>query len=206
MGKSTITTEQAILKAAEEMFLEKGFSMVSTTDIANKVGCNQALVHYYYRTKENLFMKVFTNKVDALFDMFSHIVETETLFENRINIFIDQYFGLFIKSPRIPFLIVNELILNPTRRKYIREYINQRAMPDFYYKFDCQVKEEIQKGHICEINTLDLILHIVSLTVFTFVSLPVLEDLLPKTDFSIKDYVSHRKDEIKKLIIQGLRP
>ena len=49
--KTTISTEKAILKVAEKMFLEKGFAMVSTTDIANKVGCNQALVHYYYRTK-----------------------------------------------------------------------------------------------------------------------------------------------------------
>ena len=35
--------------------MEKGFDAVSTTDIARKVGCNQALVHYYFRTKDNLF-------------------------------------------------------------------------------------------------------------------------------------------------------
>ena len=48
--------EQQILQCAEELFLEKGFSLVSTTDIAKKAGCNQALVHYYFRTKENLFL------------------------------------------------------------------------------------------------------------------------------------------------------
>ena len=39
--------EQQILQCAEELFLEKGFSLVSTTDIAKKAGCNQALGSKY---------------------------------------------------------------------------------------------------------------------------------------------------------------
>ena len=57
MKKSQV--EEQILRAAEELFMEKGFDAVSTTDIARKVGCNQALVHYYFRTKDNLFLQVF---------------------------------------------------------------------------------------------------------------------------------------------------
>ena len=49
--------EIQILQAAEELFLSNGFAGTSTTDIAKRVGCNQALVHYYFRTKENLFLQ-----------------------------------------------------------------------------------------------------------------------------------------------------
>ena len=52
--------EQAILRAAERLFLDKGFALTSTTEIAREAGCNQALVHYYFRTKENLFSKRFS--------------------------------------------------------------------------------------------------------------------------------------------------
>ena len=51
--------EKAILEAAETLFLEKGFDATSTTQIAKAVGCNQALIHYYFRTKENLFDTIF---------------------------------------------------------------------------------------------------------------------------------------------------
>jgi AcrR family transcriptional regulator len=61
-SKEEQSMEQAILEAAEKLFLEKGFASTSTTQIAREVGCNQALVHYYYRTKENLFNTIFENK------------------------------------------------------------------------------------------------------------------------------------------------
>ena len=59
MGNTTSNTEQQILASAEKLFLQKGFSATSTTDIARDAGCNQALVHYYFRTKENLFNRIF---------------------------------------------------------------------------------------------------------------------------------------------------
>ena len=35
--------EQAILRAAERLFLDKGFALTSTTEIAREAGCNIAL-------------------------------------------------------------------------------------------------------------------------------------------------------------------
>jgi len=50
--KNNQSTEQAILEVAERLFLDKSFAKTSTTEIAKKVGCNQAMIHYYYRTKK----------------------------------------------------------------------------------------------------------------------------------------------------------
>ena len=54
-----VNMERAILESATELFLRKGFNATSTTEIARNAGCNQALVHYYYRTKERLFEAIF---------------------------------------------------------------------------------------------------------------------------------------------------
>ena len=53
----------SISKAAEKLFLEKGFASTSTTEIAKEAGCNQALVHYYYRKKDLLFTAIFEKKM-----------------------------------------------------------------------------------------------------------------------------------------------
>ena len=37
--------ESIILETAERLFLDKGFALTSTTEIAREAGCNQALVH-----------------------------------------------------------------------------------------------------------------------------------------------------------------
>lgn len=56
-------TEQNILDAAEAIFLEKGYSGTTTTEIAKRAGVNHAMLHYYYRTKENLFEIIFEKQV-----------------------------------------------------------------------------------------------------------------------------------------------
>ncbi len=59
-------TEQAILQTAETEFLDKGFALAKTTEIAKQAGVTHAMLHYYYRTKEKLFERVFQEKVDLM--------------------------------------------------------------------------------------------------------------------------------------------
>ena len=70
MKEETSNTEQSILKAAEKEFLKKGFSGSKTTEIAKEAGVTHAMLHYYFRTKENLFNKVFEEKAKQLADTF----------------------------------------------------------------------------------------------------------------------------------------
>ena len=56
-----VPLEDKILQVAEELFMANGYDATSTTDIAKKAGCNQALIHYYFRTKENLFQQIFAS-------------------------------------------------------------------------------------------------------------------------------------------------
>ena len=55
-------TEQIILEAAEAEFLEKGYGNAKTVAIAQRAGVSHSMLHYYYRTKEQLFQKIFKAK------------------------------------------------------------------------------------------------------------------------------------------------
>ena len=50
-------TEKAILDAAQREFAEKGFHGARMQTIANRAGANKALLHYYFRTKEQLYLR-----------------------------------------------------------------------------------------------------------------------------------------------------
>jgi hypothetical protein len=47
---------------------------------------------------------------------------------------------------------------------------------------------------------------IASLTVFTFVSLPMFQDLLSQTDDQVREYIAHRKAEIIRMVKKILKP
>lgn len=57
MGKeeSSVSYEKLILDVAEKSFAEKGFANTKLTSIAQDANVNHALIHYYYRSKTNLY-------------------------------------------------------------------------------------------------------------------------------------------------------
>jgi TetR/AcrR family transcriptional regulator len=111
--KPEISTEQVILNAAEQLFLEKGFALTSTVEITKKAQCNQALVHYYYRSKERLFQAVFKKRVILFLSSFLQISKENIPFEEKLKRTIELHFDMLRENPRLPFLLFNGLSTNP---------------------------------------------------------------------------------------------
>ena len=198
--------EQRILETAERLFLEKGFAGTSTTDIARAVGCNQALVHYYYRTKERLFRGIFEQKMNLLLDYLDHAEYDGDLMQTLERV-VDFYFSMLSANPRLPFFVMNELVLNAERRAWIREvFIRDERRQRAYYAFSDLVHREITKGALRPVEPLDLLLDVVSLTVMTFVTLPIYQDLLEKSPAEVETYLRGRKAEILIMLRRGFSP
>lgn len=51
-------TKQALLRAASDLFAEKGFTATTVRDVAGRAGVNQALVFRYFGSKHELFTAV----------------------------------------------------------------------------------------------------------------------------------------------------
>lgn len=199
--------EEQILQAAECLFLEKGYNMTSTVEIARKVGCNQALVHYYFHTKENLFILVFMKKVIAFVSAFAYVDTSDDDFFTRLAKRINRHFDEVAKSPKIPFLIINDLMLNRERRLLLRERIVEDShYKALYRKFDQEVQAEIAKGNIRPITSVDLLLNLVSLDVVAFLSEPIILDMVDNLPFDKDEFLEHRRKVIIDTMIASLRP
>lgn len=196
--------EMRILEVAEQLFLERGFAGTSTTDIAREAGCNQALVHYYYRTKERLFAQIFLSKVDSVLEYIDHYTYNGDFF-GCLRQLIDFYFDFINHHRRLPFLILNELATNHDRRLQMREFFVENPQRQrVYFAFDEVVKQEVEKGTIRHIETFDLLINVVSLVAMTFLTLPALQDMLQKSEPEVDTYLNKRKEEICLLLAKGL--
>ncbi len=207
MKENKENLEQRILSIAEELFIAKGFNATSTTEIARAVGCNQALIHYYFRTKENLFQQIFIHKFE---ETISHLIEPLTYdipFSEKITNSINIYFQLLTSNRQLPACIINELLFNPQRREFIRNnFIKNQVRQQAYYKYCQTLQTEIQAGNIRSIEPFDLLFNIVSLCLFTFITIPIYADLLERNEQQIIDHINNRKHEIITLITTSLRP
>jgi len=206
VDKNNQTTEQAILEEAERLFLEKGFAKTSTTEIAKKVGCNQAMIHYYYRTKENLFNVIFENKFKAFFQNIFEVNNLGNLpFEDKLKHMIESHFDMIRENPKLPLLIINELSRLPEQLKTLREKLH--SMPEqLFVQLEAELQSEIKDGHIRQVNLMDLIISIVSLNVALFLLLPVAEEVFPLNYIQKQMMIEHRKVEHVNFILNNLRP
>jgi AcrR family transcriptional regulator len=59
-------TEDAFLDAAERLLIEIGYSGITTRRLAEEAGANHGLVHYYFGSMENLFVRVLERFTERL--------------------------------------------------------------------------------------------------------------------------------------------
>ena len=59
-------TEDAFLDAAERLLIEFGYSGITTRRLAEEAGANHGLVHYYFGSMENLFVRVLERFTERL--------------------------------------------------------------------------------------------------------------------------------------------
>jgi TetR/AcrR family transcriptional regulator len=58
--------EEALLDAAERLLVEVGYAGITTRRLAEEAGVNHGLVHYYFGSIENLFVRVLERYTAAL--------------------------------------------------------------------------------------------------------------------------------------------
>lgn len=198
--------EKRILWVAERLFLEKGFSGTSTTEIAKAVGCNQALIHYYFRTKEKLFWDVFSPKMEQIVEYLDAPLDENLDFIERIRHIIDFYFGMMALDERLAPFIVNELLVHSERWKFFRErFLRNESRSRAFNKFEKMVQEEIQNGTIREVRAIDLVLDIMALCLTSFIVAPM-GFASSECDSQVrKEYLERRKEDVTSLIVNGLR-
>ena len=114
----TKDTESEILKAAEQEFMLKGFDGAKTTSIAHAAGVTHAMLHYYFRTKEQLFERILTEKVQLMSEsVLAAFGQPGLPLLERLKDGVTCHFDFIAANPQLPRFIVNEVFSRPERYK-----------------------------------------------------------------------------------------
>ena len=197
--------EQTILEVAERLFLEKGYTGTKTTEIADEAGVNHALLHYYYRTKENLFNKIFEQKALQLFESFSITIDNDSSFFDKIKDAIEKHFEILMKTPNLPLFIFREIVSDKERKAFIMNYLFPIGK-ELLKKLKIVIRHEVKKGTIRRVKAIDLLLNIVSLNVFSIIAAQMFFDFNAEEDREkIGIFLEERKKKNAELIINSLK-
>ena len=205
MTEPTQTKEQAILAAAEQEFLSKGFDGARTTSIASAAGVTHAMLHYYFRTKEQLFERILDEKLRLMGEsVLAAFGQPNLPLQERLRDAIGSHFDFIARNPDLPRFIVNEVFSRPVRyetmRARIRE-ISDTLMRDMQRELDALSA----RGEAEPLDVRMLMLDIISLNVFPFIAYPLIEPILGSFSNDRARFFELRKAENVEVITRRLK-
>jgi AcrR family transcriptional regulator len=184
------TTEEKIKTAARTVFHRKGFAAARTRDIAEEAGINLALLNYYFRSKEKLFVLVMIETLTEFFGSVSVIINNpETSFEEKIEQFAAGYIDLIFREPDIPLFIMSEIRNNPEQ---LLQKVDIRNTV-FNSVFIRQFAEAVEQGKIKDQNFLHFMMNFIGLIVFPFIAKPLLKAISGLTEEQFDALIEERK-------------
>lgn len=205
MAKKETDKELLILACAEEEFLSKGYVNTKTTEIAKHAGVTHAMLHYYYRTKENLFEIILEKKVELLTGMFLFSLRREDLaFTDKLKKGIEDHFDFVAANPKLPNFIFSEIISNELRKKQFLKLLKPKAI-EIIEDLKKNLKEEELKGKVKYIEPQDLLYTIISLNVFSILASPVIKGIMDISEKQYSEFKEHRKKQNVEFIMSMLR-
>jgi AcrR family transcriptional regulator len=199
---TSLTSQERIITAATKVFTLKGLEGARMQDIADGAQINKAMLHYYFKNKQQLFEIIFDQKLNQVIGAITSLLNTNISFEQRIREFVEKEISIIKEFPSMPLFVIMEVRKNPS---LLLHKLNDNNMAQIREKLSLVVKYEIEAGRIRSITVDELFMNIISLCIYPIVAEPVIKQVLNMTDQQYEKILDERKKTIADLIINDLK-
>jgi AcrR family transcriptional regulator len=189
-------SKEKILTAAKEEFAKFGFSGARVNRIAEKAGINKAMLFYYFSSKENLYKSVLRQTILGLMSQIKKFLKPNLKASEFFEKMPEIYINYFLQNKDFIKIMGRELINDGQYYKIIiKETLEEdkRLTPSGIKEL---INKWIKNGEIKEESQFNMMMNIVSLSLFSFIGKPIAENIL---DINIKEDEKFYKNRIKSI-------
>ena len=203
-------TEQRILDAARTVFLTRGTAGARMQEIAQEAGVNQALLHYYFRSKEGLSSAVFCQIASRIFPALVQTLGADITIDEKIERLVALYLDNLSRNPFLPGYLLSELHHHPKRvQQLLASALGAepgQVLPPLFEKLGKQINERVTAGIMRPIAPEQFAINLISLCIFPFAARPMLTVVFGMDDAAFARFIEQRKTELPAFFRNALRP
>jgi len=199
--KEELETEEKILEAAKRVFQEQGFSGARMQEIADEADINKSMLHYYFRSKDKLFQKVFQESIREFFPVIFEVLSSDLAFVPKVETLVKTYYEMFEKHPHLPRFVIHEMNQHPQRFK---EFVSNAGIeiPRVFLK---QIQAKVEAGDMRKIAPHEFIINTIGLCVFPLIARPMIETVFDMDDEQYRQFLENRKKALPKFILNAVK-
>lgn len=197
-------TQKRILEVAEEEFLMLGFAGARMLEIAQRAEVSHSMLHYYFKSKEQLFEQVMGEKLKQMQESVTAAYPQEEMsVVEKIVELVVQHFDFLRMNPDLPRFVINEVIGHPEYVETIKKELLP-ALTKTVGRMQRDLDAAARKGEVLRVDAATLLMDIVSLNIFSFIIAPIVSTARPDTDFQA--FFNARCQENVQLILNRINP
>lgn len=193
-------TEQQIFEAAKKIFHREGYEGARMQAIADEAGINKAMLHYYYRSKDQLFQAVFQDAVKRFFPVIQEVLGGDKALVPKVKELVDTYYGIFRDNPHLPTFVIYEMNQHPERFKQFMKG-QMGGVPEPFLR---QVEAEVRAGGIKPVKPHEFLINIIALCVFPFIARSMVEAVFGMDAQDYERFMEERRKSLPGYIINSI--
>jgi AcrR family transcriptional regulator len=203
-------TERRILDAARTVFVQRGTAGARMQEIAEEAGVNQALLHYYFRSKDGLAAAVFREVAGRLIPTIARILGSDAPLEAKVDEFVHIYIDTVRQNPFVPGYIISEMHHHPERLSDMMTQATGTHPADigkgFLGRLDAQLAERVAAGTLRHISAEQFFVNLIALCMYPFVARPLITAVLAQDADDFDRFLLQRREQLPAFILGALRP
>jgi len=202
--------ERRILEAARKVFMRRGTAGARMHEVAEEAGVNQALLHYYFRSKEGLSDAVFREAAGRLVPAVVRVLGSDDALEQKVEQFVHLYIDTVRKTPFVPGYILAEMHHHPERLPALVSKLASVAPAPvagaLMKRIAAQLQERVAAGSMRPIAPEQFLVNVLALCVIPFVARPMLSVAFGMDERAFERFLDERRAELPGFILNALRP
>ncbi|HKB09056.1 MAG TPA: helix-turn-helix domain-containing protein [Vicinamibacterales bacterium] len=204
-------TEQRILDAAHAVFVRRGTAGARMQEIAAAAGVNQALLHYYFRSKEQLARGAFERAGSQLMPAIIRTLASDAPLDAKVEQVIALELDHLSRAPYLPGYIIGEVAHHPERAQQLIAAMTHGLTPDdirprVFGVLRRQIDERVAAGAMRPIAAESFIVNLMSLCIFPFAARPMLQAMLAIDEAGFSRFIARRRRDLVEFFLGALRP
>ncbi len=198
MPRAATDTRERILNAARDLFGERGVDATSIREIARTAGVNLGMIHYFFKTKDNLVDAVLERYFGNVAEALDSVPAAGTPRE-KLAAAIRAIISYIQDNQSLVRIVMREYSLQTPR---IRQ-IGARFLGPNFVRLAMIVSEGVGGGRFKPLDVRFLSMATLGMMVHPFMVRPLLAQVIP-LDFTSKEFAERLATTVETVLFEGI--
>ena len=199
MSTKDSATEDLIKETAKRIFFAEGRFNATTQEIADAAGVNRTLVHYYFRSRDLLFEKVWMEGQTEFKEKLNEHVDMDLSFKEKVGKFIDVWMAHSQKYPYLDAYLASNMHASDLLDNLFKVRHDEEARKKAFFE---EIEKAMKSGAIHKMEPTQFLLNLIALVSYPLTMRPLMERALSISKKKYDSLMKERKDAILKVLFK----